>query len=431
MDEKNDSAMPKSNYSMLADNGVLYRAPSQLSSVVARTYKVEYSQRSEYSVGAPIIFDFNTGTSYVDPQTAILSFDVVLTTSGAAAGANTALTWGNGLGACSLIDEIRIISKNGVEIDRTQDAGLLAKVLADWTLSAEGRANAQMADGYGGASITVPTPAATITTTVSIPMKLLSGFFRPTVKGMMLPAGLASGLRIEMSLASANRAFQSVDALANDLVTYVVRNPQMLMQLSDFNDPTQSALFTQSAQSGLEYNFPAYFSTKVSSTSTSMNEQLKKAVSQANKCFAVVLPNSGNGAGANYLNINSSGFNSVNASRITAYNWRLGSQFFPLERLTRPTNYWGVANACFNTLRDIEYKPNQITYTNFTSGGKCIAAASLDMSDRINLSGSKINNSSVLELRIDFQDNTAKDVVLFLQFTAEVKTSGTRSILKI
>ena len=438
MDEKNDSAMPKSNYSMLADNGVLYRAPSQLSSVVARTYKVEYSQRSDYAVGAPIIFDWNTGTSYVDPQTAILSFDLVLTTREAEAAAIRTFTWGGGLGACSLIDEIRIISKNGVEIDRTQDAGLLAKVLADWTLSTEGRANAQMVDGYGtGGGLVVPAavgPATTgtLTVTVSIPMKLLSGFFRPTVKGMMLPAGLASGLRIEMSLASADRAFRSNADLANGSLSYSVRNPQMLMQLSDFNDPTQSALFTQSAQSGLEYNFPAYFSTKVSNTSTSMNEQLKKAVSQANKCFAVVLPNvAGGGPDTGYSDLHSSGFNSVAASRITAFNWRLGSQFFPLERLTRPTNYWGIANACFNSMRDIEFKPNQVDWTGFLTGGKCIAAACLDMSDRINLSGSKINNSSVLELRIDFANATAVDVVLYLQFTAEVKTSGTRSILKI
>lgn len=429
-DSKTDSALPKSNYSMLADNGVLYRAPSQLSTVVARTYKIDYAQRSSYSVGAPIIFDLNTGTSYVDPQTAILSFTLLLTNESANA---RTLTWGGGLGGCSLIDSIRIISKNGVEVDRTEDAGLLAKVLADWTLSDEGRKNAQMCDGYASpagvpAGFTVPS-ISSFSANISIPMKLLSGFFRPTVKGMLIPCGLASGLRIEMSLAPAARAFLAPAGTLDDDFTYTVLNPEMLLQLSDFNDPVQSALFTQSAKSGLEYNFPAYFSTKVSnSSSTRINEQMKKAVSQANKCFAVVLDKR---VATDYEKIVNSGFNSMPAAKIASFNWRLGSQFYPLEKLTRPPNYWAIGNACFDELRNMEWKPNSVDYTGFVTGGKCIAAASLEMSDRINLSGSKINNSSVLELRLDLNSTDAVDIVLFLQFTAEIKVSGGRSVLKI
>lgn len=429
-DSKTDSALPKSNFSMLADNGVLYRAPSQLSTVVARTYKIDYAQRSSYSVGAPIIFDLNTGTSYVDPQTAILSFNLLITNVSLT---QRVLTWGGGLGGCSLIDSIRIISKNGVEVDRTEDAGLLSKVLADWTLSDEGRKNAQMCDGYASpagvpAGFTVPADSS-VSANISIPMKLLSGFFRPTVKGMLIPSGLASGLRIEMSLASAARAFLAPATTLDDDFTYTVLNPEMLLQLSDFNDPVQSALFTQSAKSGLEYNFPAYFSTKVSNSgSTRINEQMKKAVSQANKCFAVVLDKR---VATDYEKIVNSGFNSMAASKIASFNWRLGSQFYPLEKLTRPPNYWAIGNACFDELRNMEWRPNQVDYTGFVTGGKCIAAASLDMSDRINLSGSKINNSSILELRLDLNSTDAVDIVLFLAFTAEIKVSGNRSVLKI
>jgi hypothetical protein len=437
-DSKTDSAMPKSNFSMLADNGVLYRAPSQLSTVVARTYKIDYAQRSEYSVGAPIIFDLNTGTSYVDPQTAILSFQLAILNTG---DQPATVLWGGGLGGCSLIDSIRIISKNGVEVDRTEDAGLLSKVLADYTLSTEGRQNAEMCDGYptvaGVPQGFIIPDSEEQKYEISIPMKLLSGFFRPTVKGMLIPAGLASGLRIEMSLANPNRAFQSVTAGVEDGdFTYKILDAQMLLQLSDFNDPVQNSLFTQSAKTGLEYNFPAYFSTKVSNgQSQRINEQLKKAVSQANKCFAVVLGKipyvSSEDPGTDYESIHHSGFNSLPAAKIAAFNWRLGSQFYPLEKLTRMPNYWAIANACFDELRNMEWRPNQVDYVGFDTGGKAIAAASLDMSDRINLSGSKINNSSVLELRMDLDNTNAVDVVLFLQFTAEIKVSGGRSVLKI
>jgi len=430
MMDESKSAMPGTNFSMLQDNGILYRAPSQLSTTVARTYKIEYAQRQSYDgIASPMIFDWNTGTAYVEPSTAILSFTIVITNNDPMEAYH--LSWGGGLGACSLISEIRIISKNGVELDRTSEAGQLAKILSDYTLSKAGRENAQMCDGEMFREITLLS-LQTTGIEISIPLRLLSGFFRPTVQDMLIPAGLASGLRFEFTLQNPDRAFYSSTAGAeNGNISYKIENPEMLLQLSDMNDPVQSALFNQSAKTGLEYNFPSYFSSKVSNAgSTRINEQLKKAVSQANKCFAVVLPKQLDKT-KDYENILSSGFNSTNADNVKSFNWRLGSQYYPLQALTKPSKYWAIANACFNRLRSIEWAPNQVDYDKFNVGGKCILSTTLDMSDRINLSGSKINNSSVLELRMELDSTDSVDVILFMQFTAEVRTSGSRSVLKI
>ena len=431
MDESK-SAMPGTNFSMLQDNGILYRAPSQLSTTVARTYKIEYAQRQSYKgFGSPIIFDWNTGTAYVDPASAILSFKIKIINSDPTN--DCILTWGGGLGACNLISEIRIISKNGVELDRTSEAGQLAKILSDYTLSNAGRYNAQMCDGEFAIDAVTVENSDEKEIEVSIPLRLLSGFFRPTVQDMLIPAGLASGLRFEFTLQNPNRAFytSSVD-IDNSSITYEIDSPEMLLQLSDMNDPVQSALFNQSAKTGLEYNFPSFFSSKVSNAGqTRINEQLKKAVSQANKCFAVVLPKVVADPEKDYENIHTSGFNSTDANTIASFNWRLGSQYYPLQALTKPSTYWAVANACFNRLRSMEWAPNQVDYQDFNIGGKCILSTTLDMSDRINLSGSKINNSSVLELRMELKTDGPVDIILFLQFTAEVRTSGSRSVLKI
>lgn len=431
MMDESKSAMPGTNFSMLQDNGILYRAPSQLSTTVARTYKIEYAQRQSYvGISSPMIFDWNTGTAFVEPSTAILSFTVIVTNSSLN---DYDLIWGGGLGACNLISEIRIISKNGVELDRTSEAGQLAKILSDYTLSKSGRENAQMCDGFGlDGGITVPF-RDTASVDISIPLRLLSGFFRPTIQDMLIPAGLASGLRFEFTLQNPDRAFYAPQGNAvNGEITYAIDSPQMLLQLSDMNDPVQSALFNQSAKTGLEYNFPSYFSSKVSNSGqTRINEQLKKAVSQANKCFAVVLPKETLVTSRDYENIRTSGFNSKSAASVSSFNWRLGSQYYPLQALDKPSKYWAIANACFNRLRSIEWAPNQVDYDNFNVGGKCILSTTLDMSDRINLSGSKINNSSVLELRMELNSTAAVDVILFLQFTAEVRTSGSRSVLKI
>jgi hypothetical protein len=62
----------------------------------------------------------------------------------------------------------------------------------------------EMAQGFGATG--KPTvPLGTATSFVSdvecvIPMKYLSGFFCPLVEGMLIPAGLANGLRIEIQL---------------------------------------------------------------------------------------------------------------------------------------------------------------------------------------------------------------------------------------
>lgn len=422
------------NYSMLQDNGILYRSPSQLSTVVARTYKIEYAQRQQYvGTSSPIIFDWNTGTSYVDPQSAILSFTVIIYNNAAIP---YELTWGKGVGACNLISEIRIISKNGVEIDRTTEAGQLAKILTDYTLSAAGRSNIGMVDGYIASDanyMTIP-PKSGVTPghseiNVSIPMKILSGFFRPITQ-LLIPSGLASGCRFEFMLQSADRAFEAINEGAlNGQIAYTIENPTMLLQLSDLNDPTSSALFVQSSKSGLSYNFPSFFSSKVSNAgSDRINEQLKKAVSQANRCFAVVMNRD---VGADYESITASGFKSMPSAHIKSFNWRLGSQYYPLQALNRSTDYWAVALATFNRLSGLEWQPNQTSYAGFVLGGQCIASTTLDMSDRINLSGSKINNSSVLELRMELLTLDPVDIILFLQFTSEVRTSGNRSVLKI
>jgi hypothetical protein len=426
-DAKDTTALPKTNYSMLQNNGILYRSPDVLSSCVARTYKNEFAQRSSYSQGGTVIFDLNTGSSFVEPSSALLSFEVDVQTNSLA---DVAVSWGGGLGACSLIQEIRIISKNGVELSRCQNANLLAKVMADWTLSKEGRENAQMCDGFdssaGGTFQVSAVDGAKLN--ITIPMKLLSGFFRPTVKGMLIPNGLASGLRIEMSLESPNVAFQAIGQ-PDDSIFYTINDPQMLLQLSEMNDPTTSALFTESAKVGLEYNFPEYFSTKVfSGTSNKINEALKKAVSQASVAFAVVLDKDE----TDYEKLTNSGFKSTPSSKVKNFQYRLGQQFYPLQPLSRPSNYWAIASACFGGLRGIEWKPNSVDYDGFNADGQCIECASLDLSDHIDLSGSKINNSSVLELRMELNEpQNSVDVVIFLQFTALVRVSGNRAVLKI
>ena len=94
---------------VLATNGLRYTLPKPLSTTLVRTFKKNYSQRQSYSETDTIVFDLNV-TGQVDPEVSYLTFKLS-SDQGFKFGIN---------GACSIIRDIRISSKNGVELDRIQ-----------------------------------------------------------------------------------------------------------------------------------------------------------------------------------------------------------------------------------------------------------------------------------------------------------------------
>ena len=203
IESKGDSSSLGAVDSIMQMNGLKYRIPQVLSSAVSRDYKRQFAQNGKYLKGQTIVFDLNTGTNYVNPDTALLSFKFDITAQNDS-GFDRVFKWGGSLGGAALFQEIRIISRNGVELDRIQDVAQLSKIFVDYTVGNSGRGMLEMAAGYGD-TINIPTVAdttATLTAPVEcvIPLKYLSGFFRPVVEGMLIPAGLASGMRIEIQL---------------------------------------------------------------------------------------------------------------------------------------------------------------------------------------------------------------------------------------
>ena len=63
---------------LMATNGLLYRMPQPLSVCNHRTFKKEYAQRQSYFQGDTMVFDINSGSSYIDPSSCMLSFKVTV-----------------------------------------------------------------------------------------------------------------------------------------------------------------------------------------------------------------------------------------------------------------------------------------------------------------------------------------------------------------
>lgn len=422
-------------------NGLKYRIPQPLSSAVARSYKREFAQKGTYLKSNTMVFDWNTGTSYVNPDTAMLSFKFNLTQ---AAAANATYHWSGSLGGAALFQEIRIISKNGVEVSRIQEAALLSKIIVDYAVSESGKQMLEMAQGFSAASRPVvvnPLLVLPVDLECVIPMKYISGFFRPTIDGMLIPAGLASGLRIEIQLV-ADPSVALVCDVATTVSAFEVTDAAMLLETSDLNDPTQAALLQESASNGLEYTYPEYYSTSLSTgTSATSNIQINKAVSQGTRMFLAVQDVL---SATPAVEVLVDSYASLPGVDISKYQFRVGQMYFPNQVVDKATEKLSYAQSAMEGLKQIAWAPNTVSFDNYfaqwanTSAvteehGKAIVAASLETSDRLNLSGLPLNNSSTGECRLTMAAAAPGNVrgSLFLEYIAVAKVSGNRTQLKI
>jgi len=417
---------------ILSRNGLFYKMPQSLSTSVNRTFKREFAQKQTYLQGQTMVFDLNTGSDYIDPTSCMLSFDLIVVATTNTPTVNDEYSFGQTSGtAANLISEIRILSKNGTEIDRTQNANVLAKVMTDYTYSVEGQKTLEMA-GYlaaGGADFSANN-AVPVTKKFVIPMSLISGFFRPTVKGMKLPSGLTSGLRIEMTLEVASRALFNTSNSTGRNMTYTLNNPIIFMMSHSLNDPTQAALMKNSAETGLEYTFPSYFNTPLTTASGSINEQVKKAVSQATSVFTPIYLT------ANATNELQDSFASIGSSLLENFQYRVGSNYYPQQsvssigQLAETTEAWYISLGAFNKMRDIRTFPANVDKIDYDTGGKFLVAVPLETDSLLNLSGVPLNNSNVLELRMSVT-GAEKTFHIFVEYISIARTFINKTSIKI
>ena len=410
MEEQNQNQ--SSDSALMATNGLLYRMPQPLSVCINRTFKKEYSQRQTYSETDTIVFDINSGSSYIDPKTCMLSFSLFVSATGVDPGDK--YTFGTGL-ASNLIKEIRILSKNGCEIDRTQNANALAKILKDYTYSSDDMRN------LSNAGHALAFPVGVVFKYV-IPLHLISGFFRPTVKGMKIPAGLASGLRIEFITEKASRAL-TYNGAGTD-VKYRIENPELLFMCMDLNDPTQAVLMKNSAETGLEYTFPSYFSTPHTTSSDRINEQVKKAVSQCTRAFCTVYNLE------DVEDMEKDGFRSIDLADhgFGSFQFRVGSNYYPKKDVSDIPEAWYITSSCFDSMN----KSNSLDIKDYENNGKFVIGVPIETDNQLNLSGIPLNNSNVLELRASIEA-VGKDLqyIIFIEHLTVSRTFVNQSSIKI
>ena len=426
------------NPEIQSKNGLLYVMPQSLSSSTNKTFIRQQSQRQSYKEGDTMVFDMNTGARYVDPENCMLMFDI--STDGdvqVKSGVSAKYTpFKSDVGALALLEEIHIHAKSGVELDRIQEVNQYAYTRSKlrengdyWTKWASlwgggfGPDGKQKKNGRCGS-----TPQRVV-----IPMKIISGLFDPTVKGMKLNPGIISGSRIEITLEEFGRAFS--DHVGGQTgSTYTVENPIIVCMAHELSDNSQRVLNEESVENGLEYTYTRVFTTVEPTTQTSINIQVKKAVSRGIRAFAVAVDQASSVA-------QDSDQSFTAPSPYTKYQYRVGSQFYPQQRIdTLAEGYWTTLNSYnksplsswFSAAMSFDEYTQAIDIDNGNlNGPNFIMGAGFETDSRLNLTGVPINNSATLTLEATVTPGNPLNWYVFLEYSAVCRSFLTNVEIKI
>lgn len=389
-------------------NNLVYKMPKALSLAVNRTMKRQYFHRNSYSDGENAIIDFNTGSSYIKCCNSYLTFNLKLT------GTTPTGNFANG-SAINILNAINIQTRSGTELDRIDRLNIWSKNDIRHNYGQDWITKFGSMTGVGSTGIGA-TDAANLSATNTkfvIPLALISGFFRPKVHSL-IPPQLASGLKIELVFEDYRTAiFQK----SGTVTGYTVSDISIMADTVDLSDATQKTLNMESASSGLEYTYPRIYASTNTISSTSINVQVRKAVSQANIATAALITQ------GDLLDVTKDSLKSETFD-VSTWQYRLGSLYFPNQPIKTATDgveSYFISQQVYDK-SDHSHQENSVSLTDFTTNGYGILSASFEKDSQINLSGLPINNSRVLELQATLASYTNPiELVVFLEYTVVVR----------
>jgi hypothetical protein len=406
------------NDEVLLLNGLKYEMPQSLSTVLNRTMIKNYANRNEFKSGETIIFDLNTGSRYISPEECALKFTVELKGSGTGALSSAGI-------AC-LIRELRIFSKSGTELDRVQDLNQYVYHKQQYEESSDSLL--KYGELYGGLGATLDAGEVLNVGTPDdflIPMNKISGLFKPTVAGMMLPPGIIGGARIELVLETVGRAIADPSSTVTD---FVITNPELHLMSSELSSNTQRILNEEASTNGLEYTYTRVFSASQTTDSTSINIQCKKAVSQALRVFCAPKLN----ANVDNIAVNSFSSSIAGDSNIVNYYYRVGSNFHPQQRVNSNKEAMWVTQGAYAKHEKRGWYSSGLGFTDYLTYFNGVGVG-LETHTRINLAGVPLSNSQVLELQASVIPAGGQSVkyYIFLEYVCVARGFLTNCTVKI
>lgn len=407
-----------SDESILFANNLIYKSPLPTSVTVNRCLKRQYFQNTKYDPQQTMINIFNTGTSFVD----CVNSSLVLKLKFNFSGGNAYASFGTGSGF-NLLRNIRVYGRTGVCYSNTQRFNLYRKVTDKYTESENWFSTVGRLMGYNqnATEISNIIPGTSDTLTVVIPLKKLNGLF-DSEGGQFMPAAMASGLRVEIDLASAGEGLVLDATSVGTLDSYEVQQCYIETMNVQLQDSAQASLNTMAAQESLEYIYKDVFTSlnTAPSLTTAVNIDINKSVSFADSVMAGVQDSQ------SLNNLNEDSFDLD--YRGAEWWYSLGSNYYPSSvKVDDNRVAYKDALMAFNKLK-MSDKESTVTLEKFnTTDG--VYAVSLENDTSLALSQQPVNNSMSLRFEAQFTTPPADEITttVFLTYLVSSRTTLTSS----
>ena len=403
-----DVSVQDSGEADLLVNNLTYQSPKALSLAVNRSYQKAFFQRSQYTGdrSTTMICDWNSGTSLINCANSYLAVSVQLE-----GGAGGVASFGSG-SAMNIVNECRIRSRSGVELDRLQNANIWSMFDSVYNRSKQNLDTLGALEGFSEGRLPAnSTTEVDATTKFLIPLGCISPYFRP-LGHQLLPHQLASGLRVELSLEDFRTAlFQN----SGTVTGYKITDCYFQLDCVELTDEVQRTINMESAKNGLEWSYERVFTTitQQPSATTSISAQVRKAVSQASIVYSMAL------SGVDKIDITKDSLVAV-PFNTTTFQYRVGSLYFPQQRIENAEGGSEANLIAYETFDKMRHTFRETSVTPATFKSKFgVLSASLERDQSLQFSGLAINNSRTLELDATFASVAENlEVYTFLTYSS-------------
>ena len=414
MDEMSKSG---NDQQILFANNLQYTLPTPSSVASNRVMKKNYFQQRNYIGSTTAIAQLNTGTDFIDPINSTLNITLQVNWNSLSA-KGTAL-FGNG-SVQNLIKNIRIFHRSGTTYTNTIKQNLFAckrdryNKSTNW-FSSIGTPLMGYDDGTDRPIFGIdPDGPGADTAEFCIPLNLLHGFFNPLGEPL-IPAAVASGLRVEIDLEDAKGAFLNT-LPTNYIVSYEVKDIYFNLMSVSLMDSAQASINAVAAKSSLEYLYLDLFTSTNSqpSANTAVNIDVNKSVALLNEAIAVIQTQVQVG---DY-------FSDMFSTEYFPGQWwfQLGSNQFPQQKVSTTLTAYQQALQTFDKMKHDDLLPNVNLYKFKLFDG--IYSQSFERNTSLALSQQPVNASRSLRFEFTYTNTpVASLVVVFLEYLTSSRTT--------
>lgn len=400
-----------SDSSILFQNNLDFMAPVPSSVTVNRVLKKQQFQNRSYDQQQTMTCVLNTGVDMVDCVNSSLVIKVRCESEGK-------FSCGFGTGsAMNLIQNIRIFHRSGTQYTNTQRINLYRKFEDRYTQSENWFNTIGELMGYNSGDIITNQIADQDTFIAIIPLSLVHPFFAPE-GGKFLPSVMASGLRLEMDLATLSNAFLNGTTFDGAPTSYTIEDVYINTMSVTLMDSAQASLNTTASKQSLEYVYRDIFTSQNSqpSDSTTINIDINRSVGFCEKAFTLIQ------LSANVNNVEVDAFSTLYYP--ASWWYTLGSNQYPNQKISEGKSAYSTALITYDKFKAGSLSSANVQYGDFlTADG--IYSVNLERDTALSLSASPVNSSRALRFESTLDDTIGFPTVVtvFMIYLSSARSS--------